>query len=130
MCGVGATNQDARTVITLQATTTVTAPATGYQHKITTPVNCDTENGIYGIFCDKQNCDQAFIGKCSRRIGVRLNEHRSVVNRKQLSQEVAQHFNLPGHGIHHLKAVVLEKVRIKRPIHFESQKTHKDIYNF
>ena len=44
-----------------------------------------------------------------------MNEHRSAVNRKQLSQEVAQHFNLPGHGIHHLKAVVLEKVRNKDP---------------
>ena len=100
---------------TFDATTTVTAPATGYQHSITTPVNCDTENGIYGIFCDKQNCSESYIGKCSRRIGIRLNEHRSAVKRKQLSQEVANHFNLPGHGLHHLKAVVLEKVRNRDP---------------
>ena len=31
------------------------------------------------------------------------------------NQEVANHFNQPGHGLHHLRAVVLEKVRNKDP---------------
>ena len=99
----------------MDSTSTVTAPATGYKHHITSDVNCDTENEIYGIFCNKPDCDEVYIGKCSRRFGVCLNEHRSAVKRKQLSQEVANHFNQPGHGVHHLKAVVLEKVRNKDP---------------
>ena len=99
----------------MDPTSTVTAPATEYLHNITSNVNCDTENEIYGIFCDKPDCDEVYIGKCSRRFGVRLNEHRSAVKRKQLSQEVANHFNQPSHGIHHLRAVVLEKVRNKDP---------------
>ena len=44
-----------------------------------------------------------------------MNTHRSAVKRKQLSQEVAKHFNQPGHGLHHIRAVVLEKVRNKDP---------------
>ena len=44
-----------------------------------------------------------------------MNTHRSAVKRKQLSQEVAKHFNQPGHGLHHIRAVVLVKVRNKDP---------------
>ena len=99
----------------MDPTNVVTAPATGHQHRITTAVNCDTENNIYGIFCNKPDCDEVYVGKCSRRFGVRLNEHRSAVKRKQLSQEVANHFNQPGHSVQNLRAVVLEKVRNKDP---------------
>ena len=99
----------------MDPTSVVTAPVTGHQHRITTAVNCDTENNIYGIFCNKPDCDEVYVGKCSRRFGVRLNEHRSAVKRKQLSQEVANHFNQPGHSVQNLRAVVLEKVRNKDP---------------
>ena len=69
-----------------------------------------------GFSVTNQTVMKSILGSALGDLGsASMNTHRSAVKRKQLSQEVANHFNQPGHGIHHLRAVVLEKVRNKDP---------------
>ena len=39
------------------------------------PGNCQTQNLVYGIFCNKENCKQIYIGKTERKLKERLSEH-------------------------------------------------------
>ena len=43
--------------------------------KINCPVNCQTQNLVDVIFCNKKNCKQLYIGKTERKLKERLAEH-------------------------------------------------------
>ena len=64
---------------------------------------------MYGLFCDKDNCKQLYIGKTERNVKGRLSEHKTSV-RKNEKNVVGQHFNGPGHSLDNLKITAIEKV--------------------
>ena len=70
--------------------------------------DCKTSNVIYIITCTK--CYQQYIGKTERTLDERVREHVGYIQNKQLHQPTGQHFNLPGHQLHHLQVSVMEKV--------------------
>ena len=65
--------------------------------KITDHSTCTSANVIYCI--TRTYCDKLCIGETGRRLGDRLREHLSDVERndKDASKSVARHFNLPNH---------------------------------
>ena len=65
--------------------------------KITDHSTCTSANVIYCI--TRTYCDKLYIGETGRRLGDRLREHLSDVERndKDASKSVVRHFNLPNH---------------------------------
>jgi hypothetical protein len=51
----------------------------------------------------------------SRKFKDRLAEHRGYPKRDVLAEPSGDHFNKPGHGVHHMRGLALEKVRNKDP---------------
>ena len=73
-------------------------------------VDCNTENIIYLIQCDKENCkENRYIGKSERAFHERLIEHRVYVNKKDKKYATGEHLNQSGHNLHNMKATKLEK---------------------
>ena len=68
-------------------------------------------NIVYIIECEKDNCDQRYIGETKRTLRSRLAEHRGYVKNKQTDKATGKHFNLPGHTVANLKISVIEQVR-------------------
>ena len=61
-------------------------------------VDCNAENIIYLIQCDKENCkENRYIGESERAFHEILNEHRGYINRKDTRYATGEHFNQPGH---------------------------------
>lgn len=69
--------------------------------------DCTATNVIYSIVCTK--CGAQYIGKTERSLDDRAREHLGYI-RNHTHHSTGQHFNGPGHGAHHLRISVLEKV--------------------
>ena len=86
-----------------------------YTHNIKTPINCQSKNVIYYWKCTKDNCELfpecEYIGMTSRTFQKRLYEHTYYVKSEKFTEPSGEHFNLPGHSLHHLKGLALEEVR-------------------
>ena len=112
--------------------TSITSHVTGFTHHITTPINCNTERVIYAWNCTKckynfsinsnnkipatpvlNNIEQAsnYIGRTTRKFKKRIYEHTNYVNVRNLEEPSAEHFCKPGHKVHNLQAICIEKVR-------------------
>ena len=76
---------------------------------INCPVDCQTQNVVYGIFCKKENCKQVYIGKTERKLKERLAEHLNSVKKNE-KNVIGQHFNGPGHSLAHLQITTIEKI--------------------
>ena len=74
-------------------------------------LDCQSFNIIYLIECQKDRCQNRYIGETGRHFKFRLDEHRGYVNNQVLSQATGAHFNLPGHSLADLKATILEQVK-------------------
>ena len=97
-------------------TTCVKKSTSGCLFNIHSEVNCDTENVIYYLYCDKASCPSAqYIGETGRKFSIRLKEHLGYIRAKNLDQPTGAHFNQPGHSISNLRAVVLEKCKEVSP---------------
>ena len=61
---------------------------------------------VYGIFCDKENCKQLYIGKTERKLKERLAEHKFSV-RNNANNVIGVHFKGPGHSVENLKQTAI-----------------------
>ena len=85
---------------------------TGKEWKITSPMDCHTENIIYKISCKKDRCkDFVYIGETQRQAIKRFYDHKSYVNRERLETPAGHHFNLPGHDVTDMAMIPIERVR-------------------
>ena len=80
-------------------------------------VNCNSMNIVYIIECEKDNCNQKYIGETKRNLRSRLAEHRGYVTNKQTDKATGEHFNLPGHTVANMKISVIEQVRYKSDLY-------------
>ena len=101
-------------------TSEVVGKASGYVHKITSPVNCQDENVLYYWQCIKPNCrdhpQNEYIGRTSASFQQRFSQHRDYVKRDINTEASGEHFNLtPGHDVSCMQGLVLEKVRSRDP---------------
>jgi len=56
------------------------------------------------------SCKLQYIGQTTRSLDERVREHIGRIRNLHTNQPTREHFNLPGHELHHLKVGVLEKV--------------------
>ena len=65
------------------------------------------------IECNITNCKKRYIGESEITLKDRLSEHIGYVRTKKIEKTTGNHFNLPGHTVANMTAVVLEKVKKK-----------------
>ena len=87
----------------------VKSPFCATSVKINANLDCNSKNLVYGLFCDKNNCNQLYIGKTERKLKERLSEHKTSVRKKE-KNVVGVHFNGPGHSLENMKMTGIEKV--------------------
>ena len=80
-------------------------------------LNCETYNCIYLIECQIENCKARYIGQTKRKFKYRLVDHRGYIQNKVLSTPTGGHFNLPGHSLADMRAVILEQVKYNEDIY-------------
>ena len=104
---------------TLPSCNTVKGQVSEYEHKIQTPVNCQSKNVVYYWKCTKDNCSSfprcEYIGLSSRSFQKRFYEHQYYVKSDKISEPSGEHFSLPGHSLSDMKGMVLEEVRNSDP---------------
>ena len=105
---------------TAPPTTEIVSPVNGYKHQIKDVVSCDTTNCIYHWRCKKgSKCKDypycQYNGQTQREFKKRFAEHRDYVMREVIEQPSGEHFNKPGHSVHDLEGLVIEKVHSKDP---------------
>ena len=92
----------------------VSSPFCATSVRINSALDCNSKNLVYGLFCDKDNCNQIYIGKTERKLKERLSEHKSSVRKKE-KNVVGVHFNGPGHSVDNLKITGIEKILNRGP---------------
>ena len=78
---------------------------------ITSEVNCDSINVCYIIKCNKDNCQEYYIGETGNELRKRVRQRRGYVTNKETKKATGLHFNLPGHSISDMEIPILEKIR-------------------
>ena len=77
--------------------------------QINSSLGCNSTNVVYCLKCNKQNCNQIYIGQTKREIGVRFGEHKTSVKTKS-NNTIGNHFNGPGHSLANMNILAIEKV--------------------
>ena len=97
----------------------------GYQHKISDPVECSTENCVYYWRCKKSNCKAhtkcEYVGLTRRAFKTRTGDHKQNIRSRNLDTPSGFHFNQPGHDLSHFAGLVLEKVKSSDPFVLRAQ---------
>ena len=57
----------------------------------------------------------SYIGLSTRKFQLRFSEHLGYVKSDKITEPSGEHFNLPGHSIHDMEAIVLEAVKSNDP---------------
>ena len=84
-------------------------------------MNCDSKNVCYIIKCNKDNCQEYYIGETGNELRKRITQHRGYVNNKETKKATGFHFNLPGHSITDMQVTILEKIRYTSEAHRKKQ---------
>ena len=77
------------------------------------------------IECNKERCQQRYIGETDRKLIDRMSEHIGYVRNKKLNQATGFHFNQPGHYIHNMTFTVIEQVRKRN----NSYRKERELYH-
>ncbi len=96
---------------------------------INAKLNCESYNVVYMIECDKNNCQERYIGESGRSLKYRLAEHRGYIANKVESKATGAHFNQPGHSLANLKVTIIEQVR-KPELQYRKQRENYFIRHF
>ena len=68
----------------------VKSQVNNYEHRIVSPVHCQSENIVYQWKCKKQNCplypENSYIGLSSRKFQLRFSEHLYYVKSDKLTE--------------------------------------------
>ena len=102
--------------------------------KLMNNLTCESENVIYLLKCDKDNCKLKYVGETERKFKERMKEHLGYARTNDKTKVTGRHFNLPGHSIADMKFTILEKVRKKDTLYRKEREkfhinTFKSYYN-
>lgn len=82
-------------------------PRTGQKFKIKNVITCASTHVIYMLRCP---CGLAYVGKTTRKLKLRISEHKSSIRRNDRDYPVAVHFNDQKHDISSLRFTGIELV--------------------
>ena len=86
------------------------------------PVNCQSKNVIYCVFCDR--CSVQYIGESERSLQQRFSEHKGYVMNSHLNKATGEHFNLKGHKVSDMSVIIVEKVFSQNPRVRKERESH------
>ena len=96
----------------------VKSSATNFTLVINQPVDCESENVIYCISCNKSSCKFVqYVGETKRPLKKRFSDHCYYVKKPDLTQPIGFHFNLPGHSISNMKICIIEQCTHKSDLY-------------
>lgn len=87
--------------------TSFTSFSTGKTYDIRRFITCNSTNVVYVLYC---SCGLQYTGCTRRQLRVRINEHRSAVNRNDPKSPVARHFAEAKHTVSDLKFMGIDRV--------------------
>ena len=98
--------------------------------KISSKVNCSTQNIIYLIECNKERCKKRYIGETERSLKERFIEHKQYVKGLIPKFATGEHFNEPGHSLENMTITIIEKVKKTEEMYRkEREKMHISKFN-
>ena len=106
----------------VQTGKSVRATATNFTVDINRPVNCQSKNIIYCVFCDK--CSVQYVGESERTLQARFSEHKGYVMNTHLNKATGAHFNEKAHKVSDMRVVILEKVFSSDPAVRKERESH------
>ena len=77
--------------------------------KIYETLNCNTNNIVYIIECNKTNSNKQYIGKTNSSLKVRISEHLGYVNTNKTEQATGEHITSRAHTLSIITETVIEK---------------------
>lgn len=86
---------------------TLTSFSTGKKYDIRKFITCNSINVVYVLYCP---CGLQYTGCTRRQLRIRINEHRSAINRKDAKSPVARHFTETNHTVSDLKWIGIDRV--------------------
>ena len=86
--------------------------------------NCKTENVVYLLECDKENCRKQYVGETERPLSERIKEHIGYARNNILHKTTGNHFNSPGHSWINMKFTVIEQVKRRDKMYREEREKH------
>ena len=97
-----------------------------YTWSINDQVDCETENIVYLIQYNKENCQEnRYVGETERKVEDRISEHRGYIFRKEKKFTTGEHFNQPGHSLANMKFTILEAVKKKDPLNRKKREIYQ-----
>ena len=84
----------------------------------------DTENIIYLIQCNKENCQINIYGETKGKAREIISEHRGHTNRNKKRFATCEHFNQPGHSKENMKFTILEAFKKKDILYRKERKIY------
>ena len=73
----------------------------------TPPLNCDSANVIYILYCDACN-DGNYVGQTGGKFRFRFNNHRKSIRDESNNYPVSRHFNLPDHSYDDINCILVD----------------------
>ena len=111
--GMKKCNYNCLTCPYVQQSKFVAANTSKFKHDIQGSVDCQTQNVVYCLSCDK--CPEQYVGETEKSLSQRFSQHRGYVNTKKTDQATGHHFNQPGHSLSDMRITVIEKIYSKDP---------------
>ena len=80
-------------------------------------VDCESENILYLIQCNKTNYKlNKYVGKSERTAKQRISRHRAYIFRNEKKHGTGEHLNQARHSLAKMKFTILEIARSKDPL--------------
>ena len=106
-------SESLRNVSYVQTGQLVKSSASSFKHDILMQVDCQTNNVVYCLSCNK--CQEQYIVETEKTLAVRFRQHRGYVRNREVQKATGEHFTKAGHKIYDMKITILEKIVSKDP---------------
>ena len=98
--------------------------ATNYSKEINQKVDCNSENTIYLIECNKSNCREQYVGCSDQPLKIQMSQHRGYVNNKKIEKATGYHFSQKNHSVADMKFSIIEKIYKKNRFYLLEKEKH------
>ena len=102
----------------------IKSTATNYSKEINQKVDCNSENTIYLIECNKSNCRQQYVGCSDQPFKLRMSQHRGYANNKKIEKATGYHFSQKNQSVADMKFSIIEKIHIKNRFYLLETEKH------
>ena len=87
-------------------------------------VDCNSENIIYLIECNKSNCSEQYVGYSDQPFKTRMSQHRGYMNTKKIEKATGYHFSQKNHSLADMKFSIIEKIYNKNKYYLLEKEKH------